>query len=100
VRIVSEKYVGRFQPHQFPPQLVKPIGAPFDGGDRLFEIKRDGFRTLAIRDGGPLYAFDLLMNAELRARPRKTALANLLLGRGGPIRYRDHHDRPPWTAPA
>jgi ATP-dependent DNA ligase len=39
--------------HQFPLQVVKRIRAPFDGDDWLFEIKHDGFRTLAIRDGGP-----------------------------------------------
>ena len=38
--------------HQFPLQVVKRIRAPFDGDEWLFENKYDGFRVLAIRDGG------------------------------------------------
>jgi bifunctional non-homologous end joining protein LigD len=45
------------RPHQFPLQIVKRIHEPFDGDDWLFEIKYDGFRMLAIRDGGPTRLF-------------------------------------------
>jgi bifunctional non-homologous end joining protein LigD len=38
-------------PAQFPVQIVKLVPKPFDGDDWLFEIKHDGFRILAIRDG-------------------------------------------------
>ncbi len=38
-------------PSQFPLQLVKLVPKPFDGDDWLFEIKHDGFRVVAIRDG-------------------------------------------------
>jgi bifunctional non-homologous end joining protein LigD len=38
-------------PSQFPFQIVKLVPKPFDGDDWLFEIKHDGFRILAIRDG-------------------------------------------------
>jgi bifunctional non-homologous end joining protein LigD len=36
----------------FPLQIVKRCREPFDGDEWLFEIKHDGFRVLAIRDGG------------------------------------------------
>jgi hypothetical protein len=36
---------------QFPLQVVKRIHAPFDCDDWLFEIKHDGFRARAIRNG-------------------------------------------------
>ncbi|MDB5108380.1 MAG: hypothetical protein JWM69_1321 [Candidatus Binatus sp.] len=39
-------------PAQFPLQIVKLMKAPFDSEDWLFEIKYDGFRTVAIREGG------------------------------------------------
>jgi len=32
-------------------KVVKLVPEPFDGDDWLFEIKHDGFRLLAIRDG-------------------------------------------------
>lgn len=38
-------------PGQFPLQIVKLVPKPFDGEDWLFEIKHDGFRIVAIRDG-------------------------------------------------
>jgi hypothetical protein len=38
--------------NQFPLQIVKRCRQPFDGDDWLFEIKHDGVRVLAIRDGG------------------------------------------------
>jgi ATP-dependent DNA ligase len=38
-------------------QIVKRTHEPFDGDDWLFEIKHDGFRMLAIRDGGPTRLF-------------------------------------------
>lgn len=38
-------------PAQFPLQIIKLVPKPFDGADWLFEIKHDGFRILAIRDG-------------------------------------------------
>lgn len=38
---------------QFPLQIVKRVPSAFDGADWLFEIKHDGFRMLAIRNGGP-----------------------------------------------
>jgi bifunctional non-homologous end joining protein LigD len=40
-------------PNEFPIQIVKRCRQPFDGDHWLFEIKHDGFRALAIRDGGP-----------------------------------------------
>jgi bifunctional non-homologous end joining protein LigD len=40
------------RPNEFPLQIVKRCRAPFDGDECLFEIKHDGFRVLAIRDGG------------------------------------------------
>ena len=43
--------------HQFPPQIVRRVPTSFDGKDWLFEIKHDGFRMLAIRDGGPTRLF-------------------------------------------
>ena len=44
-------------PNQFPLQIVKRGRASFDGDDWLFEIKHDGFRVLAIRDGGSTRLF-------------------------------------------
>ena len=38
-------------PAQFPLQIVKLVPKPFDGDDWFFEIKHDGFRMVAIRDG-------------------------------------------------
>lgn len=43
--------------HQFPLQIVKRVRAPFDGDQWLFEIKHDGFRVMAIRDGGQARLF-------------------------------------------
>jgi bifunctional non-homologous end joining protein LigD len=37
--------------------ILKRARKPFDGGDWLFEIKHDGFRVMAIRDGGPTRLF-------------------------------------------
>lgn len=51
------KIDGVLRPHQFPLQIVKRTHEPFDGDDWLFEIKHDGFRMLAIRDGGPTRLF-------------------------------------------
>jgi bifunctional non-homologous end joining protein LigD len=42
---------------RFPLQIVKRARAPFDGDEWLFEIKHDGFRVLAIRDGGAVRLF-------------------------------------------
>jgi ATP-dependent DNA ligase len=41
----------------FPLQIVKRARSAFDGDGWLFEIKHDGFRMLAIRDGGPTRLF-------------------------------------------
>src|SRR5262249_49929297 len=38
------EYLHSFSHFHFPLQIVRPIGSPFEGGARLFEIKRDGFR--------------------------------------------------------
>ena len=38
-------------PRKFPLQVVKRVPSAFDNADWLFEIKHDGFRVLAIRDG-------------------------------------------------
>src|SRR6476660_3095931 len=38
--------------YKFPLQIVKRVKEPFDSNDWLFEIKHDGFRVLAIRNGG------------------------------------------------
>jgi bifunctional non-homologous end joining protein LigD len=43
--------------HQFPFQIAKRVASSFDGDDWLFEIKHDGFRMLAIRDGRPTRLF-------------------------------------------
>ena len=40
-------------PRKFPLQIVKRVPSSFDSKARLFEIKHDGFRVLAIRDDGP-----------------------------------------------
>ena len=45
------------RPYQFPLQIVQRSRKPFDGGDWIFEIKHDGFRVMAIRDGGPTRLF-------------------------------------------
>jgi bifunctional non-homologous end joining protein LigD len=45
------------RPSDFPFQIVKRSRAPFDGDGWLFEIKHDGFRVLAVRDGGPTRLF-------------------------------------------
>lgn len=42
---------------QFPLQIVRRFPTSFSGHDWLFEIKHDGFRLLAIRDGGPTRLF-------------------------------------------
>jgi bifunctional non-homologous end joining protein LigD len=39
-------------PRRFQLQVVKRVPSPFDSADWLFEVKHDGFRVLAIRDGG------------------------------------------------
>ena len=44
-------------PAQFPLQIVKWVPKPFDGDDWLFEIKHDGFRMVAIRDGDSIRLF-------------------------------------------
>jgi bifunctional non-homologous end joining protein LigD len=41
-------------PAQFPLQIVKLVPKPFDGANWLFEIKHDGFRVLAIRNGASI----------------------------------------------
>jgi len=38
-------------PARCPLQIVKLVPKPLDGDDWLFEIKHDGFRMVAIRDG-------------------------------------------------
>ena len=38
---------------KFPLQVVKRAPSPFDSDAWLFEVKHDGFRVLAIRDGSP-----------------------------------------------
>jgi bifunctional non-homologous end joining protein LigD len=40
-------------PLRFPLQVVKRVPSAFDGEGWLFEVKHDGFRVLAIKDGGP-----------------------------------------------
>src|SRR5271156_6073587 len=44
-------------PAQFPLQIVKLVPKPFDGNDWFFEIKHDGFRMVAIRDGASTRLF-------------------------------------------
>ena len=43
--------VDMLAPAQFPLQIVKLVPKPFDGDDWFFDIKQDGFRMVAIRDG-------------------------------------------------
>ena len=43
--------------YKFPLQIVKRVKEPFDGDGWLFEIKHDGFRVLAIRNGGSTRLF-------------------------------------------
>ena len=38
-------------PERLAPQLASPVERPPEGGDWLHEIKLDGYRTLALRDG-------------------------------------------------
>src|SRR5699024_10700324 len=38
-------------PEPLTPQLASPVERPPEGGDWLHEIKLDGYRTLAFRDG-------------------------------------------------
>src|SRR5580704_2568511 len=42
-----------FHPRGFPLQVVKRVPSAFDSVDWLSEIKHDGFRVLAIREGAP-----------------------------------------------
>jgi hypothetical protein len=44
---------GVLHPRRFPLQVVKRVPAPFNSADWLFEVKHDGFRVLAIREGSP-----------------------------------------------
>jgi hypothetical protein len=96
-------------PHP-PLQIVKRGSAPFDLDDWLFEIKHDGFRVIAIRDGGPTRLFTR-NGYDISARHRWTvrspgqvlSLRRLsainrglppLLSDGAPPRQRDGHRRP------
>ncbi len=68
------RFAGRFAPRLFPLSLAKLAREPFDGESWLFEMKYDGVRSLAIRDGGPvrLYARS---GAEITGRYPELALA-------------------------
>jgi bifunctional non-homologous end joining protein LigD len=45
------------KPSDFPLMLAKRVEQPFDNDKWLFELKHDGVRALAIRDGGPARIF-------------------------------------------
>jgi len=47
------KIDGVLDSRKFPLQVVKRVHSPFDSEAWLFEVKHDGFRVLAIRDGSP-----------------------------------------------
>ena len=69
-------------PRAFPLQVVKRVPSAFDSADWLFEIKHDGFRVLAIRDGGTarLYTRNRY-NISRRHQHITAALAALPAGR-------------------
>ncbi|HVB82956.1 MAG TPA: DNA ligase D [Candidatus Binataceae bacterium] len=48
---------GPLAPARFPFALAKLVNEPPEGGDWLYEIKYDGVRALAIRDGGSVRIF-------------------------------------------
>ncbi len=48
---------GPLAPGQFPFALAKLVNEPIEGADWLYEIKYDGVRALAIRDGGSVRIF-------------------------------------------
>jgi bifunctional non-homologous end joining protein LigD len=48
---------GPFAPGQFPFALARLVDEPPEGGQWLYEIKYDGVRALAIRDGGAVRIF-------------------------------------------
>ena len=48
---------GRLAPDQFPFALAKLVSDLVEGGEWLYEIKYDGVRALAIRDGGSVRIF-------------------------------------------
>lgn len=52
-----ERLSGPLNPKSFPLTLAKPHESPFDGDAWLYEIKYDGVRILAIRDGAHVRLF-------------------------------------------
>jgi bifunctional non-homologous end joining protein LigD len=58
----------------FPLMLAKTVERPFDGDQWLFELKYDGVRALAIRDGGPAKIF-ARKGTDITARYPEVALA-------------------------
>ena len=58
----------------FPPMLAKTADQPFDGDNWLFELKYDGVRVIAIRDGAAVQLF-ARSGTEVTARYPEVALA-------------------------
>ena len=91
VKVIYPPNPSMLEPRQFPLQAVKLVKAPFDGADWLFEIKHDGFRVVAIRDGGPAKLFTRNGNEitrtnahlvrELKRAAKKTLRARRRTGR-------------------
>jgi len=82
-------------PMAFQPMLLSRRPLPFDHPEWIFELKYDGFRSLAVIQT----AFDLLMSdgKDLRSQPlidRKRELRRVLGGlTASRVRYADHVER-------
>jgi bifunctional non-homologous end joining protein LigD len=53
----APEFKGQLAPGQFPFALAKLVNEPVEGAEWLYEIKYDGVRALAIRDGGSVRIF-------------------------------------------
>jgi len=56
-KVRAPELTGDLRAQSFPLTLAKLVDEPFDGEDWLFEIKYDGVRALAIRDGAHVRLF-------------------------------------------
>ncbi|MGH8012739.1 MAG: DNA ligase D [Candidatus Binataceae bacterium] len=56
-RLKAPSFSGRFTNTAFPLELARLGSQPFDGDDWLFEIKYDGVRCLALRDGREVHLY-------------------------------------------
>jgi bifunctional non-homologous end joining protein LigD len=98
IRIKAPALKAAYQPESFPLTLAKTADDPFDGKDWLFELKYDGVRALAIRDGEALRLFGRNSREITRRYPEVTlALGSLPFARfaiDGEIVALDHSGRP------